>query len=83
MSSAQVLTILLHRGLLGFVIGISVLRIHWAWHGIWLGLIIGVPSIPGIILGEGRLAYFVMGPVWGFIIELFTSIVFRAKAVKA
>jgi len=81
MSTSHLFMILLHRGLLGFVIGISALRIHWALHGILLGLIVGLPSLPGIISGEGGIAYFVMGLVWGLIIELFTSIVFKAKAV--
>jgi hypothetical protein len=82
-SISNLFMILLHRGLLGFVIGISVLRMHWALHGILLGLIVGLPSVPGIILGEGGLAYFVMGPVWGLIIELCTSVVFRAEALRA
>ncbi|KPJ67014.1 hypothetical protein AMJ44_07510 [candidate division WOR-1 bacterium DG_54_3] len=83
MSTVHLFMILLHRGLLGFVIGISALRVPWALHGILLGLIIGLPSVPGIILGEGSLAYFVAGAVWGFIIELFTSVVFKAKSIAA
>lgn len=79
-SPMHLLMILLHRGLLGFVIGISALRMHWALHGILLGLIVGLPFSPGFFSGEG-LIYFVMGLVWGFVIELFTSVVFKAKAV--
>lgn len=52
-SISNLFMILLHRGLLGFVIGISVLRMHWALHGFLLGLIVGLPSVPGVILGEG------------------------------
>jgi len=70
--------ILFHRLLLGFVIGISSLRIHWALHGIVIGLIVGLPAYP-LIYFEGRLiSYSLMGIVWGFVIELLTSVVFKA-----
>jgi len=83
MTPAQVLIILLHRGLLGFVIGISALRMHWAIHGILLGFIVGLPFVVKVFFGQADLLiYFVMGAVYGFIIELFTSVVFRAKAVR-
>ena len=75
------LMMLLHRTVLGFVIGISALRIRWALHGILLGLIIGLPVYPLIYVEGGAIAYSVMSILWGFFIELFTSVIFRAKAV--
>jgi hypothetical protein len=75
--------ILFHRALLGFVIGISSLRWHWAWHGILLGLIIGIPNPHFFEMLNGVLScgiYFFMGAVWGFLIELFTSVVFNKKS---
>jgi len=81
-NTVTILMILLHGAILGFVIGISALRIHWALHGILLGLIIGLPVYPLIYVEGGALAYSVMSPVWGFIIELLTSVIFKAKAVN-
>jgi len=81
-STVEFFMILLHRGILGFVIGISGLRIHWALHGILLGFVIGLPGLP-LIYSEGRfLAYSFMSIVWGFIIELLTSVVFKARALN-
>lgn len=75
----------LNRTLIGFVIGISALRGNWAVHGIFWGLLISLLlAIPA--LGEGSASGFFMlmigGAIWGFLIELFTSKVFRAPAVK-
>lgn len=69
-------------GVLGFAIGISGLRLHWALHGILLGLIIGLPGFPLIYSEGGFLAYSFMGIVWDFIIELLTYVVFKAKAMS-
>jgi len=76
------LMIILHRTVLGFVIGISALRIQWAFHGTLIGLIVGLPGYPLIYSEGGLLAYSVMGVVWGFIIEFLTSVVFKAKSEK-
>jgi hypothetical protein len=32
---------LLNRTLLGFVIGVSALRLHWAWHAAIMGCLVG------------------------------------------
>jgi len=81
-NTATFLMILLHRTVLGFVIGISALRIHWAFHGILVGLIVGLPGYPLIYSEGGLIAYSVMGVVWGFIIEFLTSVVFKAKSER-
>ena len=36
-TTVNLIWILLNRTLMGFVIGISGLRLHWAWHGILMG----------------------------------------------
>ena len=78
------LVTVLNRTLIGFVIGISGLRGHWAAHGILWGLLISLLlAIPA--LGEGSTQGFFMlmigGAVWGFLIELLTSKVFKAPAL--
>ena len=73
--------------IMGFVIGISVLRMNWALHGVILGSLIG--SL--FILYEAILGY----PMWiwagllipgnaayGFFSELFTTKVFNAPVNK-
>lgn len=81
LNATEIVMVLLHRGLLGFVIGISALRIHWALHGVLLGLIVGLPGFPLIFREGGLISYSLMGLVWGFIIEFFTSVVFKAKPI--
>jgi hypothetical protein len=73
----------LNRTLIGFVIGVSCLRGHWAAHGIFWGLLISLlMAIPA--LGDGSIQGFflvmIAGAIWGFLIELFTSKVFKAPA---
>lgn len=72
---------LLNRTLLGFVIGISALRLHWAWHGCLMGLLVGSLF--------SYSAWMFAGPVWlvagilagsiifGLLIELFTTVVLK------
>ena len=82
-NTVKFLWMLLNRALIGFVIGISALRIHWALHGILIGLIVGLPfTFYDFMMGYGFsivMLVLVMGPVFGFLIELFTSVVFKAK----
>jgi len=77
------LMVLLHRALIGFVIGISALRIHWLFHGLLIGFIVGIPAVDFLAIIKGDLnsgLYFLFSPIWGVFIELFTSVVFKAKA---
>ena len=81
-STAMLLYILANRTLIGFVIGISPLRMHWALHGIVMGAIVGAPFAAGCLLEQNNLetalAAFILGAVYGFVVELFTSVVFRS-----
>ena len=74
--------ILVSRTLIGFVIGISALRIHWALHGLLMGLVIGLPfPIYDLIIGQSPLVIFmafIMGPLFGLMIEFLTTSVFKA-----
>jgi len=74
--------IILSRTLMGFMIGISALRMSWWLHGIVLGIISSIPmAIPmldslGIAIGT-----VVMGIIYGFLTELITSVFFKSKPV--
>lgn len=72
---------LLNRTLLGFVIGVSALRLHWAWHGVLMGFLVGSlfsysvwlmgsPAwlVPAVLAGS---------MIFGLGIELFTTVVFK------
>lgn len=82
----MVITTILNRALIGFCIGTSSLRWHWAGHGIFWGLLISLlMAIPA--LGEGSAQGFfllmIAGAIWGFFIELLTSKVFKAPVAEA
>ena len=83
-SPVMFLYIVANRTLIGFVIGISVLRMHWALHGGLVGVIVGLPFTVGCLLEEGNvetaIAALLLSAVYGFIIEFFTSAVFSARA---
>ena len=79
------LSTILSRTLIGFAIGISILKMRWWLHGIIMGFIFSLPMafqgfyVPGremfIFLGT-----LIMGIIYGFFIELFTTVVFKAPA---
>lgn len=70
------------RALMGFMIGISALKMNWWLHGIVLGLIGSIPmAIPVIDDIPIFIGTFVMGMIYGFLIELITSVAFKAKPV--
>jgi len=73
--------ILLSRTLMGFLIGISAMRIDWWLHGIVLGFIASIPMaiavIPRMDIVTGTL---VMGMIYGFLTELITTKFLKAKS---
>ena len=86
------LSIILSRTLIGFVIGISNLNVkHWSIHGLLMGLLVGIPAALGAISGPENPEFpytiiftstIVMGMIYGFLIELITSVFFKAKQRK-
>lgn len=70
-----------NRILIGFVIGISAWRIHYLLHGALMGLIVTLSISIGILLDNvaGFLMFVVAGLIYGFLIELFATKIFRAK----
>ena len=75
------------RVLIGIVIGLSAWKMPWGMHGALMGLIVGFPSALGAMMGAsaqfGKWELFsmtlVMGIIYGFIIELVTSGLFKAR----
>jgi hypothetical protein len=72
---------MLNRTLLGFVIGISALRFHWALHGSVMGLLVGsLFSYSLWMLGDPAwtIAAVLAGSIiFGVLIEFFTTVVFK------
>jgi len=81
-TAVNLVWILLNRTVMGFAIGISGLKLHWAWHGILMGVIVG--SIFSYFLymhGIGIAPFTLIGnAIFGLMIESFTTLVFRAPA---
>jgi len=71
-----------NRAFIGFAIGISAWKLGWFLHGILMGFLGTLPiSVAGAI-NECSFGAFIMlslfGILWGFIIELFTTVIFKA-----
>jgi len=88
-STILALNIILSRTLIGVAIGISRFTCkHWALHGILMGFIFSLPMAFGAMLGPENpdfnhtmifVSSLVMGVIYGFLIELITSVLFKAK----
>jgi hypothetical protein len=84
------LQIISSRTLIGFAIGISCISLkHWSIHGLVMGIIFSLPlAFSGLMAPESpeysKAAMFIWtiipGMVYGFLIELITSVLFKAKA---
>ena len=78
------LVIILFNGLLGFTIGISSLRWHWVLHGLILGGIFGaVLGFMAAGTGSQFIWPFIFGLIYGFLIELITTVAFKAGVSTA
>lgn len=83
------LTIISGRTLLGFGIGISKFPMkNWAINGIVMGIIFSLPAAFGTMMGPElpgfdpqmiAISTVVMGIIYGFLIELITTVFFKAK----
>jgi hypothetical protein len=72
-----------NRVMLGFIIGISSLKMNFLFHGALIGLLVSlITSIPFLEGGYiGFLFFTTAGIIYGILIELFATKVFKAKAV--
>ncbi len=72
---------ILNRTLLGFTIGISGLKWNYLIHGIIIGAIMSLPlAVPAYFNSvTGFILILIGGAIYGFIIELITSGLFKFK----
>jgi hypothetical protein len=76
--------IVLSRTLMGFMIGISALRLVWWLHGIVLGIIGSLPMAVAVMGDTGiMIGSVVMGIIYAFLIELIATVLFKAKAASS
>ncbi len=78
--------IMLNRTLLGFVIGISSLRMHWALHGGLMAILVGSLFSYSAFM-SGALPLLAWGTllgsiVFGTLIEFLTTVVFKQPVMK-
>jgi len=78
--------ILANRTLIGFAIGISALKMKWWLHGLLMGFVFSLPLGFSSMFASGPSPFLLfsmtvfLGVVYGLIIEVFVSVVFKAKA---
>ena len=73
-----------NRILLGFVIGISRLRMNYLLHGAFIGFLVTLSYSTGMILDNnvmGFIMYTVAGIIFGLLIELFVTKICKAANV--
>ena len=76
------LIIIFSRALMGFTIGVSALRLGWWLHGIVIGIIASIPMAFSVLdKTDILISTIIMGLIYGFLTELITSILFKAKPV--
>lgn len=83
-TALNLIWILLNRAVMGFAIGVSGLRVHWAWNGIVVGVAVG--SIFSFFLfmtlgGLVPLGNFFINGLFGLMIEFFTTVVCKAPSL--
>jgi hypothetical protein len=75
--------ILLNRTVMGFVIGTSALKLHWAWNGIVMGLVVGSIFSYFLFMNLGAKMLLITpigNMIFGLMIEFFTTVVFKQPA---
>lgn len=87
-TAVNVAWVLLNRGVMGFAIGTSGLKLHWAWNGVVMGLVVGSIFSYSLFMNMGLgtlpLANLLIGnPIFGLLIEFFTTVVFKQRALAA
>ncbi len=86
-TAVNLLWVLLNRGVMGFAVGVSGLKLPWAWNGIVVGLVVGSIFSYSLFMRVGP-EFFpavnaVVNGLFGLVIEFFTTIVFKLPARPA
>jgi len=72
-----------NRLMLGFLIGISSLKLNFVFHGMVIGLLVSlitsIPFLEGNV--KGFMFFTIAGIIYGLLIELFATKVFKLKIV--
>ncbi len=69
---------LLHHAVMGFVIGVSPLKMNWAYHGAFWGGVFGIfLAISRIGTTQEAWVVFIAVVIWGFLIETLTTKAFN------
>jgi hypothetical protein len=84
LTTVSLVWILLNRAVMGFAIGASGLKLHWAWNGIIMGLAVGSIFSYYIFmdLEQPNIALLIPigNAIFGLLIEFFTTVVFKQPA---
>jgi len=82
-TAVSLVWILLNRAVMGFAIGTSGLKLHWAWNGIVMGLVVGSIFSYFLFMNVGVRMLLVSpfgNAIFGLMIEFFTTVVFKQPA---
>src|ERR1700752_5264715 len=83
-SAITLIWVLLNRAVMGFAIGISGLKVHWAWNGAIVGLVAGSIFSYSLFMDLGPVLLpavnFFVNALFGLMIEFFTTKVFKQPA---
>jgi hypothetical protein len=86
-TAVNLVWILLNRAVMGFAIGVSGLKLRWAWNGIIMGVVVGSIFSYFLFMNLGPV---MLPPVnalanglFGLMIEFFTTVVFKQPALAA
>jgi hypothetical protein len=87
-TAVNLVWVLLNRAVMGFAIGTSGLKLHWAWNGIAMGLVVGSIFSYSLFMNMGLgtlpvVNLLVGNPIFGLMIEFFTTVVFKQRALAA
>jgi len=84
-SAVTLAFVLLNRAVMGFAIGISGLKLRWAWNGVVMGIAVGSIFSYYLFMTLGTvgmpLVNFFVNGLFGLMIEFFTTVVFKQPAV--
>ena len=82
MTTGIKLSIVVSRMLMGFMIGISALKLRWYLHGIILGAVGSIPMAVATMEDPLiALSSVIMGIIYGILIELLTTVAFKSPPV--